>query len=133
MMVITIENMDIGGREGVLDIKGTKIKTPDYLPNQKDITSLVDSPFVNNSNFPNVDVGVYTQWVDKQTMLLIFENLDEYNKIKKSINSGLNPMKAAVVKRKLIHFEFGNNVETLSGQEIDILLRLQDDVGADVI
>ncbi|WP_292378396.1 hypothetical protein [Methanosarcina sp. UBA289] len=132
-MAIDIKNRDMGGREGSLNINGIKIQTPDYLPNQKDITSLIDSSFVNNSNFPNIDVGVYTQWIDKQTLLLISGNLDEYNKVKKSINSGLKPMKDAGVKRKLLHFEFGSDVETLSGQEVDILLQLQDDVGADVI
>jgi hypothetical protein len=32
-----------------------------------------------------------------------------------------------------MHFEFYNGIETLTGQQLDVLLKLQYDVGADVI
>ncbi|AKB75660.1 hypothetical protein MSLAZ_2399 [Methanosarcina lacustris Z-7289] len=132
-MVIDIKNIDVSGRGGVLDIDGIKIKTPNYLPNQKDINSLIKSPFVNGHNFPNVNVGTYTKWLDSQKIVLISENLENYKKIKYALRSEIKKMDKAGVKRKLLHFEFYNDVLTLSGKQLDILLKLQAEVGADVI
>jgi hypothetical protein len=132
-MVIDIKNRDIGGREGVLDIDGVKIRTPDYLPNQKDINNLKSSPFVNDRNFPNIDVGVYNHWLSAEKITLISGDIKKYNYTKRYLKSKLNIMANAGVKRKLLHFEFYSDVTTLSGQQLDTLLKLQNDVGADVI
>lgn len=132
-MVIEIKNADIGGREGVLDIEGMKIKTPDYLPNQKDINVLKNSPFVSSTNFPNVDVGTYIHWLNLQTLTSISGSSKKYNDTKNYLKSRLKLMTDSGVKRKLLHFEFDKSVPTLSGQKLDVLFQLQDDVGADVI
>lgn len=132
-MVIDIKNRDVGGREGVLDINGTKIKTPDYLPNQKDINSLKESPFVSSSNFPSMDIGTYIHWLSRETLELVSTSSKKYNDTKNYLRSQIKPMTDSGVKKKLLHFEFDSSVQTLSGQELDVLFQLQDDVGADII
>ena len=132
-MVIDIKNRDVSGREGVLDIEGIKIKTPNYLPNQKDIDGLVKSPFVNDSNFPNVDIGVYVHWLDLQKITSISGKAEKYNQSKYYLKSKLKDMEIVGVKRKLLHFELGSDVPTLSEQQLSVLFNLQNDVGADII
>jgi len=132
-MGIDIRNRDIYGREGILNVNGLKIKTPNYLPNQKDINSLSGSPFVKTSNFPDVEVGTYTHWINLQSIVSISESLEKYNQTRYYLKSNLKKMEKLNVKRKLLHFEFSRDVSTLSQSQLYTLFKLQDDVGADII
>jgi queuine/archaeosine tRNA-ribosyltransferase len=133
MMVITIGNRDDYGREGVLNINGLEIETPTYLPNQREINNINECPFKNGENFPNIGLGTYIHWLDLQKIITISEDEGKYKQTKDYLKSKLKQMGNAGIKRKLLHFEFYNDISLLPINKIDFLLKLQHDVGADVI
>lgn len=132
-MVINIKHRDSFGRVGVLDINGVKINTPNYLPNQKDIDSLIKSPFVDKSNFPDIDISVYVHWLDKQEIDSISKSVNKYDEAKKDLVSKLKNCNIIGTKQNLIHFKFKKDVDPLSEKQIHVLLDLQNDVGANII
>ncbi len=130
MTPLTVENSDIFGREGNLEIENKKVPTPNYLPTRNEFLNLQDSPFVDKKDYKNVNFGVYGYWFSKDTLKNMSNSGKTYNNIKNYVIGRIQLIDTPV---KMLHFEFNPDVARLNTQTLKLLLDLQVSAGANVI
>lgn len=127
---IIINNSDIFGREGQLDIENQKISTPNYIPTRSEFLNLQESPFVDKNDYSKINFGVYGYWLNDSTIKRISDKGKAYQNIKKYINERIKIVDTPI---RMLHFEFNSDVSRLNAQTLKLLLDLQVEVGANII
>jgi len=127
--MFTIDHLDKSGRSGKLDLDGIKIDTPTILPTKNEGKDLIASPYLKPNDIKDFKVGVHTQWIwlDKLSQL---RSTKGYNYVLRYVTS---QVKEIPTSKKMLHFEFGRDVDTLDTLSLDLLLQLQLQSGANVI
>jgi|WetSurMetagenome_2_1015567.scaffolds.fasta_scaffold30698_4 hypothetical protein len=127
---ISINNSDVFGREGQLDIENQKISTPNYIPTRSEFLNLQESPFIDKKDYSKINFGVYGYWINDSIIKRISDKGKAYQNIKNYINERIKIVETPV---RMLHFEFNSDVSRLNTQTLKLLLDLQVEVGANII
>ncbi len=130
MAPLIVENSDVFGRQGDLEIENKKISTPNYLPTRNEFLNLQDSSFVEKKDYKDVNFGVYGHWLSNDTIKRISDKGKAYKSVKNYIIERIQLIDTPV---KMLHFEFKSDVSRLNAQTMKLLLDLQVSAGANVI
>lgn len=130
MVYFTIQTTDDSGRTGLLETNGTKIWTPEYVPNKAEFDCLENSRFVKDQDYKDINIGECVYWIDSDTLHKLKTNRETYKYLRRYLTSRIKSMDVPV---NLLHFEFYNEVKSLDSQELKLLLNLQYDIGVSVI
>lgn len=130
MSSLSIDNKDVFGREGQLEIENQKISTPNYIPTRSEFLNLQESPFVDKKDYRKINFGIYGYWLNDSIIKRIGDKGKAYQNIKSYINERIKIIETPI---KMLHFEFNSDVSRLNAQTLKLLFDLQEAVGANVI
>jgi hypothetical protein len=130
MTLFTPDVNENNGRSGIIEIDSKKIVTPTYAPTKNEYVSLAKSKRVNKNDYKKAKIGELVCWLDKNQLKNLEHVGGAYNSKKAALKNDLGSIEAAT---KIIHFNFFDDVNTINIEQLEILLELQQDSGADVI
>jgi hypothetical protein len=130
MNIFSADVNEQNGRAGLLEIDGNKIVTPTYAPTKNEFVSLTNSSLVSKKDYKDAKIGEYVCWLDSTQLWALTHKAGAYNSKKAAFKSELENINA---KTKIIHFNFFEDVTTIDADQLEVLLDLQNDSGADVI
>jgi hypothetical protein len=125
-----VEKSTEDGRIGKLEIGGRKVETPANLPTNKELTYLKKSPFVGQDDMDQFQMGVLVEWFDGDRVKRVRNETGVYSSMKGYLASKIKEMDTPV---SALHFEFGSDVDNISDDELNGLLKLQNDLEMDLL
>jgi len=130
MSEFRIENNDGLCREGVLAFDNIEIPTPLYAPTRSEWDNLNDSPYTERDDYRGVKMGILGYWFNQYNIQRISSDSEVYSNLKNYLKRRISGLDTPV---KLLHFDFYSEVNSLDITTLKLLLRLQNDIGADSI
>ena len=115
---------------GIIEIDNKKIITPTYAPTKNEFVSLSNSERISKRDYKNAKIGEYVCWLDKEQLWNLKNKDGAYNSKKAAFRAELENID---VPTKIIHYNFFDDVNTIDSEQLEVLLDLQLDSGADVI
>ena len=130
MSIFTPDINENNGRMGLIEIKNQKIITPSYVPTKNEFAALSVTPHVEKKDYKNAKIGELVSWFDKEQLWKLEHKDGVYNSRKSSFKTDLGGIDAST---KIIHYDFFDDVDNITIEQLELLLDLQLESGADVI
>lgn len=130
MSIFSQEINENNGRMGVIEIDNKSIVTPTYAPTKNEFVALANTEGIEKKDYKKAKIGEYVCWLNNEQLTNLKNKDGTYNSKKASFKAELKNIDAST---KIIHYNFFEDVKTIDIDQLEILLDLQFDSGADVI
>ena len=128
MSSFVVEVNDPNGRQGVLDIGGDHVMTPEYVPSDEVYHAMGDIPV--GAGWRKSCISEYDLWVQRSDIGRIRLYPEEKAVMEGAACEQMDRLQSSV---KMLHFNFFSDIVQLEKETVIDMLRLQYRAGADVI